>query len=465
MTLRSLRAPVLFLSLAMLVSLTGTGPARSGSDSNRMVAAARKRPPNILLIVTDDQRKTPLWDMPATRRYFQKGGVEYTNAFVTTPLCCPSRSSIMTGQYVHNHGVHSNGSGARLDVSDTIQRYLNKAGYRTALIGKYLNAWGTWKPPQFWDRFAYFLPWGNKYYKATFNIDGKVKRVRPHSNRFMANHSLRLLEDFERSDNSPWFMYIAPKAPHKPFLPAPGDRRADVHGFEGNPAVKESELDDKPPWVRQCWDHCGRLGTGQSRARQQQRTLLSVDDLVSDVFKQMDTLDEDRQTLAFFISDNGYMWGEHGMIGKSQPYDQSVGVPFFARWPGRLRAGSKDGRLVANIDIAPMIMQAAGIGSSHVVDGHSLLGETSRDYLLLESLDTKKDAVPWASIRTRTEQYTEYYYSKSEGVQFREYYDLAQDPWQLENLLFFRDAPALARSTDLAALLATARSCAGETCP
>jgi hypothetical protein len=349
MTLRSLRAPVLFLSLAMLVSLTGTGPARSGSDSNRMVAAARKRPPNILLIVTDDQRKTPLWDMPATRRYFQKGGVEYTNAFVTTPLCCPSRSSIMTGQYVHNHGVHSNGSGARLDVSDTIQRYLNKAGYRTALIGKYLNAWGTWKPPQFWDRFAYFLPWGNKYYKATFNIDGKVKRVRPHSNRFMANHSLRLLEDFERSDNSPWFMYIAPKAPHKPFLPAPGDRRADVHGFEGNPAVKESELDDKPPWVRQCWDHCGRLGTGQSRARQQQRTLLSVDDLVSDVFKQMDTLDEDRQTLAFFISDNGYMWGEHGMIGKSQPYDQSVGVPFFARWPGRLRAGSKDGRFVANI--------------------------------------------------------------------------------------------------------------------
>ena len=243
MTPRSHRAPVLFLSLAILVSVAGAAPASSGSRPRTATGSAVK-PPNILLIVTDDQRETPLWDMPATRRYFQKGGVEYTNAFVTTPLCCPSRSSIMTGQYVHNHGVHSNGLGSQLDVTNTIQRYLSKAGYRTGLIGKYLNDWGTWKPPQFWDRFAYFLPWGNKYYKATFNIDGKVRRVRPHSNRFMANRSVRLLEDFERNDDAPWFMYVAPKAPHKPFLPAPGDRGAEVHGFEGNPAVRETELND-----------------------------------------------------------------------------------------------------------------------------------------------------------------------------------------------------------------------------
>ena len=461
---RNFRVGAILLALASLTALTGAAPARSRSGAGEQ--AARKRPPNILLIVTDDQRDTPLWDMPATRRYFQKAGVDYTNAFVTTPLCCPSRSSIMTGRYVHNHGVYSNGLGARLDTSTTIQRYLDRAGYRTALIGKFLNSWGTWKPPQFWDRFAYFLPWGNKYYGASFNVDGKIREeLKAHSNRFMARYSERLLREFERNDDAPWFMYVAPKAPHTPFKPAPGDARADVRGFKGNPAVNETALEDKPPWIRSCPHHCGDFFEGRLDAKRQQRTLLSVDDLVRDVFRRMDRLGEDRETLAFFMSDNGYMWGEHGAIGKGQPYEQSVRIPLYVRWPGHLKAGTKDDRLVANIDIAPTILQAAGIQPSHTVDGHDLLTDTERDYLLLESLARGENS-RWGSIRTATERYTEYYYGAAqEYPAFREFYDLSQDPWELDNLLYSKQEEAETLAAELAALLDAAKTCAGTACP
>jgi arylsulfatase A-like enzyme len=460
---RNFRVGAVLVALASLAAFTGAAPARSRSGGAE--ETARKRPPNILLIVTDDQRDTPLWDMPATRRYFQKGGVDYTNAFVTTPLCCPSRSSIMTGRYVHNHGVHGNGLGPRLDDSTTVQRYLHRAGYRTALIGKYLNSWGTWKPPRFWDRFAYFLPWGNKYYGASFNIDGKLRETKSHSNRFMAKYSVRLMQQFERNDDAPWFIYVAPKAPHMPFRPAPKHRAAKVRGFDGNPAAEEAGLEDKPPWIRSCTVHCGDLREGRMDAVRQQRTLLSVDDLVRDVFRQMDRLDEDRTTLAFYMSDNGYMWGEHGMIGKGQPYEQSVRIPLYARWPGHLPAGTRDHRLVANIDIAPTIFQASGARPSHSIDGRSLLREVSRDHLLMESLAGGKDGW-WGSVRTATERYTEYYNDAAqERLAFREYYDLSQDPWELDNVLYSKQAEAETLAAELAALLDAAKTCAGTACP
>jgi arylsulfatase A-like enzyme len=180
-----------------------------------------------------------------------------------------------------------------------------------------------------------------------------------------------------------------------------------------------------------------------------------VDDMVGRVFRVLRQLGEDRTTLAFFLSDNGFLWGEHQVAGdrgetettitritgKRLPYTQSIHVPFLVRWPGHVRTGVQDPRFVANADIAPTIMAAAGLSppGSVPMDGRSLLSGQARHEMFFEYfLDPIYPTIPaWASIRTTTRQYIEYY-NPSGQVIFREYYDLSKDPFQLDNL--FGDA-------------------------
>jgi arylsulfatase A-like enzyme len=190
---------------------------------------------------------------------------------------------------------------------------------------------------------------------------------------------------------------------------------------------------------------------------------MSVDDLVDGVLESMDRLDEGHNTLAFFLSDNGYLWGEHGMTRKLVPYTPSVSIPLLMRWPARTAGGLEDGRLAANIDIAPTVMEAARLDPDPEVpmDGRSLLGPPRRDRLLLEFWAT--DYTPtWASIRTQGYQYIEYYDRKG-LVQFREYYNLRQDPWQLENLLRDGVRGNEPGEDKMSAQLSRDRSCRGVT--
>jgi hypothetical protein len=193
---------------------------------------------------------------------------------------------------------------------------------------------------------------------------------------------------------------------------------------------------------------------------------MSVDDTIAAVFARMEALGE-TNTIAFFTSDNGYMWGEHGLSAKRYPYTDSVQVPIYMRWPGHVAEGSDDPRLVSHVDIAPTIYEAVGVTPSYVVDGVSLFSLGARDRLYLEYFRSPDSMTPrtWASIVTPTIQYVEWYDDATGATLFREYYDLVADPWQLVNLLGDANQSNNPDVTALSAQLALDRACSGTACP
>lgn len=444
--------------------------AVAGTGSDRAEARARSSArPNVLIIVTDDQRIGTLRAMPTTRRWFEQGGTHFTRAFATTPLCCPSRASILTGRYAHNHGVRNNhGSISNLDQRSTIESYLQDARYSTALFGKYFSGWDLATSPPYFDDWAIFLNSARHYMGGNWNVDGLVRPVKKYATNFIARRALHFVSSTETNDARPWFMVLAPPAPHSPYTPQPRYARAPVRPWGGDPAVFERDRSDKPQFVQA---RSVSFRKAQRIRTRQFRTLLSVDDLVKRVFGKLGELDERRPTLAFFLSDNGYLWGEHGLggsvFGKRPPYTESVRLPMLMRWPDHVARGAADRRLVANIDLAPTILDAAGITPSAQIpmDGMSLLSNRTRDHLLLEYWIDVGTTPDWGSIVTPDLQYIEYYGLDGLTPTFREYYDLRRDPWQLDNLLGDRVPGNDPDVTGLSAQLAADRRCAGAGCP
>ena len=243
-------------------------------------ARSAESAPNILVIVTDDQRSGTLGVMPATNRFFFHGGRAFRPAFVTTPLCCPSRASIFTGLFAHNHGIKTNGT-SNLPQERTMQRYLQDGGYRTAVLGKYLQfvvarsrpsplrSLGTRRGPTVIGT-------------ATSMLDGQLTTLPGYVTDVLASRSVRILSAFDRSDDAaPWFMYVATTAPHSPALPEPRYADAAVPPWHPSPAVLESDRSDKPPWVRA---QTARLEQVRDFRKRQLQTLMSVDDLVGKIF-------------------------------------------------------------------------------------------------------------------------------------------------------------------------------------
>lgn len=183
---------------------------------------ARARRPNVLIFLTDDQRAGPTRVMRATRRFIGRKGVTFTNAHVTTPLCCPSRASIMTGRYAHNHHVRRNPSRRNLNMSTTLQHNLHEAGYRTAVVGKFLNRWNPTRVPPDFDQSALLIPFAlgsNPYYGTFFSINGRVRKVKRYSTDFIGFRTAKILQRFNRRDERPWMMYVNPYAPHDRAVP------------------------------------------------------------------------------------------------------------------------------------------------------------------------------------------------------------------------------------------------------
>jgi arylsulfatase A-like enzyme len=436
-------------------------------------ARAQGKPPrpNILVIVTDDQPRGTLEVMPATRKLFVRGGRTYPNAYVTTPLCCPSRASILTGRYAHNHGVLTQ-EPQSFDVRTTIARYLRQAGYLNAIAGKYLNRWGSdpsFAPvsPPYFDRWATTRPNRGGYRNTVFNVNGRLRTIPQYSTRYIGNQTIRFLRSFEKQDRRPWFMYTAVVAPHAPNTPEKAYKWTRVSAWTGDPSVFEANRTDKPAYVQ---SQTKTIEQGRRLRRRQLRTLMSVDDMVRKLFGELRRQGENRKTLAFFISDNGLLWGHHGIVNKTVPYLPSIRIPLLARWPARIPGGSVDDRLVANIDLAPTIAQVAGRAApSPPMDGRSLFsGRWGRDHLLVEYFEGDTGIAPtWASITARTHQYVQYY-NEDGNVTFREYYDLVDDPWQLVNTLGDFDPtndPSPATLNALATRLSSERDCAGALCP
>ena len=436
---------------ALLVPLGLTG----GGARAQVPVLDQAAKPNVIVIVTDDQREG-LRVMEETRAALASDGRRFDNAFVTTPLCCPARASIMTGRYVHNHGVMSNGEDdwRDLDHAQTVQAHLDAAGYRTALFGKFLNHWPVRMDPPNFDEWALLPDVTGRlgYYGSDWNINGTIKQISRYSTRYLSDKTVGFIQNQEASDDEPWYVYLATGAAHRSFVAEPRYEDAPVPRWRGNPAVFEKDTSDKPAYVRKA-DFTFK--EGKAIRRRQFRTLMSVDDMVGRIIDTVDSLGEN--TLILFTSDSGYMWAEHGLAHKQVPYEQSVANVMWARWAGRT-TGTTDERIVSNVDIVPTIAAATGLSISS--DGRDLLDDSwTRDRMLLEYFgDDNAPGIPrWASTWTTEGQYIEYYSPGGDLID-SEYYDLLADPWQLRNLDRPPDATWRTR-------LSADRGCSETTCP
>jgi arylsulfatase A-like enzyme len=411
----------------LLLAASCVDEARTGSGG------PPRRRPNVLILITDDQRADSVMDMSAVQRWFGRGGVTYRNAFATTPLCCPARASIMTGRYAHNHRVLTNHHTARLDHDSTLQHHLRADGYLTAIAGKFLNGWDIRRAPPHFDRYAIDSPFltGNGFVRERFNVDGDIRRV-GYATTFLERTAVRYLRWFEGRDRRPWLLYVTPYAPHEPAIPEARYRRAPVPRWRPGPAVLERDVSDKPPFLSRI-ESLSFDALERFRARQL-RSLRSVDDLVDRLMRELETLGEPN-TLAVFTTDNGLTYGEHGPFAKRLPYDPSIRVPLLVRWPGQVPPGRIDGRPVAGLDLYPTVLAAAGVPTPDTIDGRHLWEDPPRDRIFLEHFyDGEPVGIPsWASVRTASSQYIEWY--RGEKRIFAEYYDLRADRGQLRNLL------------------------------
>jgi N-acetylglucosamine-6-sulfatase len=409
--------------------------------------------PNLILILTDDQR----WDtvglehsrdgvtpvMPHVVSELADSGVTFPNGFVTTALCCPSRSSILTGEYSHNTGIHTNGGSdggfANFDDTSTIATWLQAAGYRTALVGKYLNGYATGSPciPPGWDEWHVFVQ--VKYYDYDFNDNGVVTRFgtapADYSQNILTQRALQFIDD---SAGRPFFLYFAPKAPHAPATPRPDH----IGLFAGLPAFRPPNYavrpTNGPAWVQALkWTALDQSSTDQFRIDQLE-SLQAVDEAVRDIMQKLRDIGEDDNTLVIFTGDNGYSWGSHRWKPKQCPYQECMRVPMIMRYPPGGTTPRVDTRPVLNIDFAPTFAElaTATIPPTHLVNGVSVVPlltgtpVTWRADFLNEHWGGK---IPDdAQVQDSQHKYTEYY-AEPPPIE-TELYDLSVDPYELHNV-------------------------------
>ena len=482
------------LFLCVLVALLVCAP----------VAAAADRP-NVVVLMTDDQTVADLEAMPRTQALLGAGGVTFDRSYVSYPLCCPSRATFLSGQYAHNHnvlGLHPpTGGYGRFDAFESLPVWLQRAGYRTAHVGKYLNGYGSDTPavpPPGWSDWygavddSTYRMWG-----FTLNENGEPHTYGAPFDEDPSNYQTDVLarkavELIERRANAPepLFLSVAFLAPHhegsairsvtgRIVRAAPRDSGslAGKH-FRRPPGFNEADISDKPFFLRRK----PRLSAQQiarivANYRAREESLLAVDDAVTEIVAALRSVGQLDNTYLMLTSDNGFMQGEHRVpTGKMLPYDPSTQVPLLLRGPG-LPQDEVSQALVANVDLAPTILEIAGASSTKPLDGRSLLylardpGLEPKRSLLHETggqafvrrIDQDVTGIPpirdlrsYRAIRTNRWLYVEY-----RGGQ-RELYDLDQDPHQLESLHRARRYGRL--EARLSRRLARLANCVGPAC-
>jgi N-acetylglucosamine-6-sulfatase len=453
--------PLLRLSVVLVAALALLGPLLLTSASELRAAPLRsdvgaRHRPDVVVILTDDQRTDSLMAMPNVRRLLVDRGTRFSEAIIPTSLCCPSRSAILTGRYSHSTGVWDNGGRHggwrtfhRLGLEgSTVAFALDAEGYRTALVGKYLNGFGRWSPPGYtppgWDRFEGFVLPSRSGAYYDYNI-GRSMQYGAASSDYSTDVLAARAVDFIWSTpgSRSLFLYFAPFAPHNPYSPAP----RDLGSLQGalptyRPASLSASVADKPAWVQ------ARVPADPDRVdwirERQGESLMAVDDAVGAIVAALEHSGRLRDTLIVFMSDNGMQIGEHHIVGKNVPYRQATSVPLVIRWDRRVKAGVVDDRLASNIDIAPTLVAAAGVRMS--ADGSSLLGSKRRDGSVLEAPFSKRYDRP-AYCGWRTTSWMFAHYATGE----EELYSYEADPEELHNL-----ASDPAHATQLATMKARA---------
>lgn len=387
------------------------------------------RRPNFLIIVTDDQRLDTMEYMPNTQSLILDQGVTFANGFVTTPLCCPSRASILTGMYAHNHGVRENED--KLNHT-TFMEVMRDNGYYTGLVGKYLNSWKGEPRPEY-DYWVSFFKGETVYYSPDLNVNGEWLR---HKDQYvtyaLGDYAVDFLDKAARQDK-PFILLFAPNAPHRPTTPAAEDEGllTDLEPHRP-PSFNEEDMSDKPAWLanRPLLTEEEIVEIDAYR-RDQLLTLISLDRTIARVIAQLQSSGELDRTMVVFISDNGQFLGEHRFgSSKNRYYEENVHIPFAIRYPPLVPVPYVENKLAANIDIAPTLFDLAGIPIPASMDGESLAkllrGDGPwREYLLLEG-----GILDGSYVGVRSERY---FYGENDG--YPEFYDLLEDPYQLQNLI------------------------------
>ena len=451
-------------------------------------AVGQEERSNVLVLETDDQTVESMRVMANVQRLLGAEGTTFENSFVGNALCCPSRATFLTGQYSHNNGVFSNqlptGGYYRLDGSNTLAVWLQRAGYHTALVGKYLNQYGTRNarevPPGWTEWHGTVDPSTYRFYGTTFNDNGVLSTTGTDPSQYLTDvvaargeEMVRRLAGAER----PFFMWTTFLAPHSggpresddprnqatPNVAPRHRNRFATEPLPTPPSFNEGDMSDKPLSMRRR----GPLGNARINGirenyRQRLESLLGVDEAIARIVEALRQSGELDRTLIVFTDDNGFFHGEHRVPdGKVLLYEPSIRVPLILRGPGVPR-GQTRRQLVANIDLAPTILDATGARAGRTVDGRSLLPlaqDRGIDYgrdILIERAPSNDAAVNFTAIRSRNFKYAEY------GNGDRELYDLRRDPFELRSL--HNDPGHAVIRSALARRLAALRSCAGRRC-
>jgi N-acetylglucosamine-6-sulfatase len=460
--------------------------ASSAEQADAKAAGAKGRP-NIVYVLTDDLATNLVPYMPKLQS-MQRQGTTFSNYFVTDSLCCPSRSTTFTGEFPHNTGVFTNGGAdggyeafnAKGNQQKTFATTLKAAGYRTAMMGKYLNGYEPQDPvPPGWTEWDVA---GNGYpeFNYSLNENGHVVPYGHQPSDYLVDVLNRKGQNFigqSAKAGQPFMLELATFAPHGPFTPAP----RDANRFPGlkaprGPAFNEADMSDKPAWIK---NH-PKLNKKQinkidTSFRKRAQAVQSVDKMIGDIQTALKANGVDRDTYIVFGSDNGFHMGEHRLMqGKMTAFDTDINVPLVVKGPG-VTAGHTSTELAQNTDLCPTFEDLGGAAVPDTVDGRSLVPfltgdavKKTRDAVLVEhhgpdhmandpDLPTRASGNPpsYEAVRTKQDVYVEY----ADGS--REYYDVRKDPNELNNAIG-RVSPQ--RLNVLKSMLHRLEKCSGKDC-
>lgn len=425
----------------------------------------KQNQPNIIIILTDDMDSKLMPYMPNTNQLIGQQGATFTNYFITTPICCPSRASMLRGQYAHNTDIMENSPGfARFfklkEEEDALPVWLNNKGYQTALIGKYLNNYPTnagrnYVPPG-WSLWNAFQDGKDFYYDYTMNENSKIVEYQNATSDYSTDViKNKALEFINAQTDSPFFLLISVYAPHGPSTPA--SRHSALFNdlkYPQTPSFNETDISDKPLVIQALSQTGDEFDEGDANYLFQKRaqSLQAVDELVAEVIALLEKINQLENTYIIFTSDNGFHMGEHGIpAGKGLAYEEDIRVPFLIRGPN-ITAGSQISQMTANIDLAPSIAELANVTVPNFIDGRSfvsLLQNTPPNWrtgLLIEfgyirdeaNSSNQNQAPPTDEAREEIPKYRAIRFENFIYIEYEngeiEFYDLINDPYQLENL-------------------------------
>jgi N-acetylglucosamine-6-sulfatase len=491
-------------------------------------AAQAATRPNVVILLTDDldtqslTRMVNIGMMPRLRSAVINPGIRFNNFFVTTSLCCPSRATLLTGLYPHNHKVFTNsrplGGVQRFDDSSSLATWLQKGGYRTGLVGKYFNNYGSDNDPTTpVDDVGYIPPgWDDwqglmddsadglrslQMYNYTINDNGRLVRygfaASDYQTDVIARRAVQFIHESETiNDAQPFFLLVATTAPHVewpgPILsgcidsawnnsirPPPRHIGTLPDGIQlpRPPNFNEADLRDKPGWFQNIPALTARdIGCLKRQYRDRLTSLRAVDDMVGSLIDALQSKGELGNTVFVFTSDNGFFYGEHRLTDKILGYEESIRVPLYIRAPGF--PGQSTLRAALNNDLAPTVAEFAGITPSLHVDGRSLLPlmrnplQTNwRKRFLVEYLGRVETnhvppKVPFSAVRTtnlsRTTPPDQFYVEWKDSLGSKEFYDLPTDRYETDSL--HKDAAWAGVRNMLASWLNQLRTCGGGSC-